>query len=96
MAVRGFQSCYYVENRAPMSSSDVTGLLIGLPKAGLIFLYSAPLSEESVSAFLTMQNTRICTHNNVYTQHKSQCPLRGSHSHRLDADRPSKVIQKPP
>lgn len=75
MAVRGFQSFYYVENRAPMSSRDVTGLLVGLPKAGLIFLYSAPLSEESVSAFLNMQNTQIYTHNNVYTQQKRQCPL---------------------
>lgn len=58
-----------------MSSSDVTGLLVGLPKAGLIFLYSAPLSEESVSAFLNMQNTQIDTHNHVYTQQKRQCPL---------------------
>lgn len=95
VAVKGFQSFYYVENRAPMSSSDVTGLLIGLPKAGFIFLYNAPFSKERVSAFLNMQNTRIYTHNNVYTQQKSQCrlPDRGSHTHTPDMDRLSKVIQ---
>lgn len=39
VAVKGFQSFYYVENRAPMSSSDVTGLLIGPPKARLFFFF---------------------------------------------------------
>lgn len=67
VAVKGFQLFYYVDNRAAMSSSDVTGLLIGLPKAGVIFLFNAPFSKR-FSAFLNMQNTQIYPHSNVYTQ----------------------------
>lgn len=66
----GVQSLYYAENRAPMSSSDVTGLLIGLPKAGVIFLYNAPFSRESASAFLHMQNTHGSTHTIMFTLSK--------------------------
>lgn len=53
-----------------MSSSDVTCLLIGLPKARVIFLYNAAFSEESVSAFLNMQNTRTYTHTIMFTLSK--------------------------
>lgn len=90
VAVKRFQSFYYVENRAPMSSSDVTGLLIGLPKAGFIFLYNAPFSRERVSALLNTQNTRLCAHTHTHTimftlgkraSVRSQTPPTPTHTH---------------
>lgn len=76
-----------------MSSSDVTGLLIGLPKAGVIFLYNAPFSKGSASAFLRLQYTHGSTHTIMFTLSKraSVHSQTGSHTPTLDTDRLSKV-----
>lgn len=69
VAVKGFQSFYYVENRAPMSSSDVTGLLIGLPKARLFFALQCTIQQGQR---LSVSEPHGSAHNNVYTQEKKK------------------------
>lgn len=71
-----------MENRAPMSSSDVTGLLIGLPNARVFFFFTmchSVCKSKNCTENAKCTGLHTHTHNNVSTQQRGQCKHTGNH-----------------